>query len=353
LIFLLLLNTLTSPERVRRFTWVLLAATTYIAFRAVFDYLRGFNLVENGRVMGAVGGMFQNPNDLALNMVAVLPLAVLLAMRSDSIAARLFAVGAGGLMVGATIASQSRSGFLGLGAMLVFLAILIGKKSPRVLVVGVIAVLLALPLTPSSYWQRMSSITDESQDMSGSRQARRTLLGEGWQAFRENPLIGVGAGNFVAWNPQGRVEAWKETHNVLLQVGSELGIFGLMIFLFLIYRAMFASRQASRLLLRAIGVTRRRRAGATAEPAAPVVTLAEAAYLDAHGAAITAAIAGWFFSAMFASVAYNWTFYYLMALAIAPREILLDRLAGRSVPHSAVVRRPKTGTARVAVEARA
>ena len=353
LIFVLILNTLTSPERVRRFTWVVVAATSYIAFRAVFDYLRGFNLVENGRVTGAVGGMFQNPNDLALNMVAVLPLAVLMALRSESVMPRLFALAAGGLMIGATIASQSRSGFLGLAAMLLFLAILVGRKSPRVIAVGAVAVLLALPLVPSSYWQRMSSITDPSLDPTGSRQARRVLLGEAWQAFLENPLSGVGAGNFVAYNPQGRTESWKEAHNVLLQVASELGIGGTMIFLFLIFRAMFASRQASRLLLRAIGVRRKKRWGAQApEPAPQVVTVREAAYLDAHGAAITAAVAGWFFSALFASVAYNWTFYYLLALAIAPREILRDRLAGRSVPYSAVVRRSKSGSAPAVLEAR-
>ena len=43
---------------------------------------------------------------------------------------------------------------------------------------------------------------------------------------------------------------------------------------------------------------------------------------------MSAALAGWFVCALFSSVAYNWTFYYLLALAIAPREILLDRLAG-------------------------
>jgi putative inorganic carbon (hco3(-)) transporter len=351
LIFALMVNTLTSPERVRRFTWVLVLATTYIAFRAVFDYLRGFNLVENGRVMGAVGGMFENPNDLALNMVAILPLSVLLALRSDSVTGRLFAIAAAFLMIGATIASQSRSGFLGLAAMMVFLSILVGRKSPRVVAAGALAVLLALPLVPPSYWQRMSSITDDSRDETGSRQARRVLLGEAWKAFLENPLTGVGAGNFVAYDPQGRTESWKEAHNVLLQVASELGILGIGVFLFLIYRAMFAGRQTSRLLLRAIGVVRKRRWGATAPESPPqVVTVSEAAYLDAHSAAITAAVAGWFFSALFASVAYNWTFYYLLALAVAPREILLDRLAGRSVPHSPVVRRPATHKAGVPAE---
>ena len=51
-------------------------ASGYIGLRAVLDYARGINLVEHGRVQGSIGGMFKNPNDLALNMVAVLPLAV-------------------------------------------------------------------------------------------------------------------------------------------------------------------------------------------------------------------------------------------------------------------------------------
>jgi hypothetical protein len=59
------------------------------------------------------------------------------------------------------------------------------------------------------------------------------------------------------------------------------------------------------------------------------VTAAEAEFLDAHSAAMAASVAGWFVCALFASVAYNWTFYYLLALAAAPRYILLDRLASR------------------------
>jgi hypothetical protein len=47
---------------------------------------------------------------------------------------------------------------------------------------------------------------------------------------------------------------------------------------------------------------------------------------------MSAALVGWFVCALFASVAYNWTFYYLLALAIAPREILASRLAAARKP---------------------
>ena len=49
--------------------------------------------------------------------------------------------------------------------------------------------------------------------------------------------------------------------------------------------------------------------------------------LSCHSIAMTAGLAGWFVCSMFASVAYNWTFYYLLALIVAGRELTHDRLA--------------------------
>ena len=104
LIYVLMTNTLTSLVRVQRFMMIVITATGYIGTRAVFDYLRGINLIENGRVQGAVGGMFQNPNDLALNMVTVLPMAVLWAVAGRRPTHRLFAAGLAVMML-ATITS--------------------------------------------------------------------------------------------------------------------------------------------------------------------------------------------------------------------------------------------------------
>jgi hypothetical protein len=48
--------------------------------------------------------------------------------------------------------------------------------------------------------------------------------------------------------------------------------------------------------------------------------------LSSHAVAMTAGLVGWFVCSLFASVAYNWTFYYLLALIVAGREIIFDRL---------------------------
>jgi hypothetical protein len=99
------------------------------------------------------------------------------------------------------------------------------------------------------------------------------------------------------------------------------------VFMFLVARGAMAGMQVRRLLRRAgHGPSRPRRQNAP--PGDASVTPAEVVWLHGHTAAMTAALAGWFACALFSSVAYNWTFYFVLALAIAPREILMDRLAG-------------------------
>jgi putative inorganic carbon (HCO3(-)) transporter len=328
LIFLLMLNTLQSSRRVDKFLWLIVLASGYLAFRALFDSARGINLIENGRVQGAVSGMFGNPNDLALNMVVVIPLAVSLALRAASTIPRVGAALCAVMMLGAVVASQSRGGTVGLAVVILILGVSIARKKPGFAVAAALVLLLGVPLTPPSYWQRVSSIMDESLDSSGSRTTRREVMGESFQAFLDHPLTGVGAGQFKDYDPKNREQAWAESHNAVLQVAADLGVSGVAVFLFLVARALMAGRQA-RQLLGKLNVRPAGRRKAKDSAGAAAVTPAEVDWIQSHGSALLAALAGWFFCALFASVAYGWTFYYLVALAIAPREMLLDRIKAR------------------------
>lgn len=331
LVYLLAVNVLISPKRIERLTWILVLAIGYVAFRAVFDYARGVNMISRGtRVRGSVGGLMENPNDLALHMVVFLPLALFMAMRPVSIVKRLAAAAAGACMLGAIVASGSRGGFLGFIVMVIVLGAFAARQRPAVVVAGLLAALCALPLVPDQYWRRISSITDASKDDYSSSEARKQLFGEAFDAFVENPITGVGAGQFKDYKPQARIQAWHETHNIWLQVGSELGIFGLAVFGFLMARAFGAVWQTRRLLarVRAATAAARRPSSATSRrvAAAPVISAYDETLLDAHSAAMGASLVGFFVCAFFSSVAYNWTFYYLLVLAAAPRDILRERL---------------------------
>lgn len=329
LVYLLAVNVIVSPKRIERLTWLLVLAIGYIGFRAVLDYVRGVNLIARGsRVQGAVGGLLQNPNDLALHMVVFMPLAAFVALRPGPPMKRLIAAGAAFAMMGAVVASGSRGGFIGLLFMLLVLAVFAARQRPAMVFAGALVVLCALPVLPSSYWRRVSSITDPSKDDYQSSEARKRLFGEAFDAFVENPITGVGAGQFKDYKPEKRVEAWHETHNIWLQVASELGIFGLAVFTFLMGRAFYGVWQTRRLLarVRAAAAAAKRPSPRRKPIVAPEISQDDAQFLDAHSAAMAASLAGFFVCSFFSSVAYNWTFYYLLVLAVAPRDILRERL---------------------------
>src|SRR5262249_43989598 len=150
-VFILMLNTLTSVKRIEQLTWLILVCCGYIAARGVFDYLRGVNLIEGGRVTGAVGGIFGNPNDLALNMVTFLAVALMIALTPrHSTLRRLTAALIAMLMLATVIFTKSRGGALGLGGILVAMLYLGRQIRPGFAAMALTGALLATPFVPTT-----------------------------------------------------------------------------------------------------------------------------------------------------------------------------------------------------------
>lgn len=325
LVFILMMNTLTTPKRIEQLVWLIMLCCGYIAGRAVFDYARGVHLIENERLAGPVGGIFGNPNDLAMNMVTFMPAAILFALsRRYTPARRLTAAGAAVLMLAVVVLTKSRGGAIGLVAMLAAVVFL-GRRVRRGFgALTVACVLLSLPFMPQSFWTRMSSIVDEQTDkqhFSGSREARRIVMQEGIDTFLERPFTGVGAGQFLTYNPSWRKERWREAHNVLIQVAADLGVFGLAAFVFLIGRGLWVAFRARRLLgsPRDGGLPPERLGGTLGEY--------DRQTLYVQSVAMTAGLVGWLVCAMFASLAYSWTFYFPLAIVVAIYELIRHRVA--------------------------
>ncbi|HET6959915.1 MAG TPA: O-antigen ligase family protein [Vicinamibacterales bacterium] len=325
LIFALMMSTITSPRRLRQMTWVMMVASGYIGARAVFDYVRGVNLVEGDRVRGAVGGMFENPNDLALNLVTFLAPTLIVILHERKPSRRIFACGLAVAMLAAIVCTKSRSGFLGLLATGLVVMYYTVRVNPAAVGAVVVAGLMALPAMPSSFWDRMDSIMNAEEDQTGSRAARLRLIDQGIQVFLENPITGIGAGQFKNYNSPDEVEKWRVTHNVWLQVAAELGIGGLLTFAYLVCRGFSANFAAMRIMRHS-----RKRAGPTSSrPAESDLRLTDEEWrtLDLNAKGMLAAMVGWTVCSLFASVAFNWTFYYVLALSVAGREMLAARRA--------------------------
>jgi O-antigen ligase len=336
LIFVLMVNTLHSQKRFEQLVWLIIAACAYLSAWAIVDYVRGVNLVEGHRVGGAVGGIFGNPNDLAANLVTFFPLAFFMFLKHELPNRRVLAAAAGVLMVAAIVFTKSRSGAVGLAVVWLMMVFYGSKFRPGLVGVAVVLMLAALPFLPGSFWNRVASIVYAEQDDTGSRETRRIVMREAFQAFLDHPVIGVGAGQFVNYDPQGREERWRVSHNALLQVMAELGVLGLLPFLFLIIRAGLGARWTYHVLRRGPPGRNSRRQRLRAAPRATTLPPAGHALdsfpeadrerLAALGAALLVGLVGWFVGAMFASIAYNWTFYYLLALATIARDIARTRL---------------------------
>jgi len=153
-IVVLMIHCLDRPERLDQFTSLIVVCSGFVAVRSLFDYSRGVHLVEDGRLGGAVGGIFGNPNDLALNMVVFLPFALAAAFKPGSTPKRLVAAFCTLVMVATLVLTRSRGGFLGLGAMLVLLVM--GSE----MVGGVTNVSVLLAFLTARYFHTGGSVTE-------------------------------------------------------------------------------------------------------------------------------------------------------------------------------------------------
>ena len=147
-------------------------------------------------------------------------------------------------MMATIVLTKSRGGFLGLGAMLA------DARRQRPCASGRRSAWRPWwRCSRPSRWRPPRSGTGwsassmRSSDTTGSRQARLDLLKEGVRVFAAHPVLGVGLGQFINYEPDERKEAWNVTHNAMLQVAAELGIVGLIPFLFVIGRAVLARRR--------------------------------------------------------------------------------------------------------------
>ncbi len=285
------------------------------------DYASGTNLLQGERLQGAVPGLMGNPNDLAMNMVTFLPFAAFAALGRGKPLARLFAAGVTVLMLGAILFAKSRGGFLALavtGLLIVAQSGRLragpGRRARRRRAGGHAAACRS----PSGHGSRASPTPRTIE--TGSREARVVLLQDGWKAFVDHPFTGVGAGQFQNYNPPDRQELWRETHNVELQVLSELGLIGGLTFVWLLVRGGRTAAAA----WQALRPRRRLNGAALADPG---LATHEREWMRAHVAACVAAFAGWLVCAQFGSIGYYWTLYYVLALIVASSEILSRRLA--------------------------
>jgi putative inorganic carbon (hco3(-)) transporter len=238
-IFWLLSVVLDTQRRLRQFVTWLTVLTIPIGTTAIMHYLTG-TFVEGGnaeapRIMGYDAPLTANPNDLALVLCMMLPLAVALAVAQRHVFGRLAFLAIAGLDIVAVILTFSRTGFVTLAALAVVGMFKLSRGPARLWIVGIVVCGLALvPLLPEGYLQHMGTITAIETDPTGSAQNRWSDTLTAANLVLASPIVGAGAGMSALALNEARGAAWVPVHNVYLEYATDLGVPGLLLFLLLL-----------------------------------------------------------------------------------------------------------------------
>lgn len=255
---------------------------------------------------------YYDANDMATLIASAMPFALYFLLGQRRRVVRILAVVGLAILAVGLIRSGSRGGFIALLAVIMFVLLGFTMISARARLVGLIGILAVVFAAASDrYWKQMQTIFNPQQDYNLTSDAGRLKVWKrGLGYMTDHPIVGVGGDNFgiaegtisplAKRAERGLGVHWGAAHNTFVQVGAELGVPGLLLFIGLIVTAFKSLRR----------VTRR---AARAGPAA--------ADLSRLAQALMAALVGFVVGSFFLSLAYTDMLYTLIALTIALAKV--------------------------------
>jgi probable O-glycosylation ligase (exosortase A-associated) len=185
------------------------------------------------------GGFLFDENDWALALAMAVPYPFFLSQspHCTNLMRGFYLASVGTLILGMAF-TQSRGGFIGLVAVLGGL-LYFSRQRIRKLVLLVVLTAILVPLMPTKYFDEVRSISDTSDS---TREDRFYSWRRGWEMFIDNPLLGVGAGNYpwrvgeyelksTEYDPRLlRGHGGRVAHSLYFTLLPELGLAGLVLY---------------------------------------------------------------------------------------------------------------------------
>lgn len=200
---------------------------------------RSDEFLARGVGVGSIG-FFANSNDFGVAMCAVWPLAGILVFGENKKYMRLFMLITFTVFTAALLLSGSRGALVGAAATALATVVL----HRRTLVGPLMAVLLIMGvvyLLPDANKERIAMATDPDRDHNVA--TRLNLWKMGLRMYSENPVLGVGPGNYRAeylrYDPSkgNDIRRVLLPHSIYIQALSELGTLGFLAFLWVAFKA--------------------------------------------------------------------------------------------------------------------
>jgi len=253
---------------------------------------------------------YYDANDFGTFAVSAMPLALYGVLAGRRTLSRALAALALSVLTLGFVYSGSRGGFIALVAVGAFVVVRYSGIPLRWRMTAPALVAVVVLATASDhYWSQMGTIFSDSDYNRTEESGRLQIWQRGIGYMLHNPTFGVGAANFQAaegtLSPHAERQQfgigvrWNAAHNSFVQVGAELGVPGLILFLAIIASTFGALSRAAR-------------RWQSLRPHCRGAQLTQA---------LTASWIGFLVGAFFLSLAYSEMFYTLVALAVGLEKV--------------------------------
>jgi len=303
MLFFVTMAVVDTRKRLRKTVLWSFGSVAFASLYLIREWQRGVAAYGIGYRPGWVTG---DANYFALCAVLLYPLAVFTFLNPQKRFDKFFAGGCLGLIAIAMMLTASRGGFVGLLLGGLFM-LWTSKSKVKLMAITVGIMVVALFLVPSSTLQR---ITNPSASDKQSSDYRLQLWNAGWRMLTENPVTGVGVGNFGEYLSSygaGEAASFHVPHNTYLSIGAEMGFPGLLAFIAMMFASLW---NLSRL---------RKRARA-----------AEDTYILNIGNAVQAGLIGGTASIFFLSADHSKPLWFLVALSAVLPQLLQQKTTEES-----------------------
>lgn len=216
-----------NKMHIMAFAWVTVGSMAILGIKGgIFTVLTGGNY----RVWGPPGSFIEDNNEFALSLIMTIPLLHFLQLQAKSAWMRHGFSVAMLLCAAAAIGTHSRGGLLAIAAM----SVMFWWRSSRKGLIGgllLFSVLVALPMMPEHWWDRMNTISEYQED--ASAMGRINAWGVAYEVAKEN-LFGGGMTyqHEVFFILYGQYETHvRAAHSIYFQVLGNHGFVGLFLFL--------------------------------------------------------------------------------------------------------------------------
>jgi O-antigen ligase len=262
-LYLVLINLITSPKNFERCIWVLLAVGALLGtltmyqeatqnYESTFGGLARMKLAQIAdgiQDRPRAGGPTSEPLAFGQQLLVLVPLGLWAMIYSRSLFGRLFAVYATLACLAGVGLSFSRSSYIALAAALALFALHI-RLNPRYMLLVLALVGVLLWTAPPEFTARFQTLQNllpgeagvnaENQGVNSeaSYRMRSIQLGIALDMFIDHPILGVGAWNFTELyaeyvNERGSAipAMFGPPHNYYLEIAAEHGLIGLIVIL--------------------------------------------------------------------------------------------------------------------------